>query len=77
MTYDLARQLGAWVWLIRRYVAYRKAVEDLILRWRMNGKRDPEPCFFKLYSRKGSQALKTITKMSMLSTAVCRHLPQP
>ena len=44
---------GAWVWLIRRYVAYRKAVEDLILRWRMNGKRDPEPCFFKLYSRKG------------------------
>jgi hypothetical protein len=52
MTYDLARQLGALVWLIRRYVAYRKAVEDLVLRWRMNGKRDPDPCFFKLYSRK-------------------------
>ncbi len=45
--------MGSWVWLIRRYVAYRKAVEDLILRWRMNGKRDPDPCFFKLYSRKG------------------------
>lgn len=49
----LVPAVAYWIWLISRYVAYRKAVEDLIMRWRMNGKRDPDSSFFKLYNGKG------------------------